>query len=99
MFDDLVQQANRIAGQLTSYGENLAIGESSTGGLVSAALLAVPGASAYYTGGLVVYTQAVRSLLIDRDDPAMAGIRASTEAYALLLASRVRERLGATWAL
>src|SRR5581483_6958926 len=67
--------------------------------LVSAALLAVPGASAYFSGGLVVYTQAVRALLVDKDDPALAGIRPSTEAYALLLASRARERLGAAWGL
>jgi PncC family amidohydrolase len=92
-FDELLQKATAIAAQLTARGENLAVAESSTGGLVSAALLAVPGASAYFTGGLVVYTQAVRRLLIDPDDPAMAGIRASTEPYAILLATRARVRI------
>ena len=99
MIDELLPKANSIAELLNCYGENLAIAESSAGGLVSAALLAVPGASAYFTGGLVVYTQATRALLIDKDDPAMAGIRPSTEAYAILLATRVRERLATVWGL
>lgn len=99
MIDELLPRANSIAELLNRYGENLAIAESSAGGLVSAALLAVPGASAYFTGGLVVYTQATRALLIDKDDPAMAGIRPSTDAYAILLATRVRERLSAAWGL
>jgi nicotinamide-nucleotide amidase len=97
--DELVRKANGVAELLNRYGENLGIAESSTGGLVSAALLAVPGASAYFLGGLVVYTQATRALLIDKDDPAMTGIRPSTEAYAILLAARARERLGAAWGL
>ena len=36
--------------------DHVAVAESSAGGLVSAALLAVPGASAYYRGGVVIYT-------------------------------------------
>src|SRR5438067_641425 len=99
VIEELLPKANRVAELLNRYGDNLAIAESSTGGLVSAALLAVPGASAYFTGGLVVYTQATRALLIDKDDPAMAGVRPSTAAYAILLATRVRERLGAAWGL
>ena len=96
-WEDLQAKAADIAKLLGASGENLAVAESSTGGLVSAALLAVPGASGYFTGGLVVYTQAVRSLLIQPAD--MEGLRPSTEAYALLLATRARERLGAAWAL
>jgi hypothetical protein len=71
--------------------------ESSAGGLVSAALLAVPGASAYFTGGLVVYTQATRALLIDPDDPAMAGIWPSTETYATSLSRWLPSRCRAPW--
>ena len=99
MIDELLPIANTVAELLNRYGENLAIAESSAGGLVSAALLAVPSASAYFLGGLVVYTQATRALLIEPDAPAMAGIRPSTEAYALLLATRARQRLGAAWAV
>src|SRR5437763_11227954 len=94
---DLLPRAERISRLLKQRGDTIVVAESSTGGLVSAALLAMPGASAYFTGGLVVYTQAPRALLIDKDDPEMAGIRPSTEAYAILLATRVRERLSARW--
>jgi PncC family amidohydrolase len=96
---DLLPQAERIAARLKARRETVAVAESSTGGLVSAALLAVPGASAYFLGGAVVYTGAARRGLLDIDDPAMAGLRASTEAYALLIARTARERLGAVWGI
>ena len=75
------------------------VAESSTGGLISAALLAVPGASAFFLGGGVIYTAPARAelLRLSRDD--LTGIRSSTEAYASLKANRVRELLGATWGL
>ena len=73
--------------------------KSSTGGLVAAALLAVPGASAYFLGGAVVYTKASRAALLGIGDAEMQGLRPATEAYALLLARRMRERHGAIWGL
>jgi nicotinamide-nucleotide amidase len=96
---DLLPLAERVATLLKQRGETLVVAESSTGGLLSAALLAVPGASAYFLGGGVVYTRVARLSLLGIDDDAMSGIRASTEVYAQLLASRARERLSATWAL
>ena len=66
---------------------------------MSAALLAVPGASAYFLGGGVVYTQVARRALFELGDLAAHGMRASTEPYAKLLAHTARERFGATWAL
>ena len=73
--------------------------ESSAGGLIAAALLAVPGASVYFLGGAVVYTQAARRALLRVPDESVRGVRSSTEAYALLKARTVRELLGATWGL
>ena len=67
--------------------------------MISAALLAVPGASAYFLGGAVVYTLASRTALLGITAADMAGLRPSTEAYAALLAERIRDRLGATWGL
>src|SRR5580692_10284444 len=96
---DLLARAERAALRLKERRETIAVAESSTGGLVSAALLAVPGASAYFLGGAVVYTQGARRALLNIQDTAMTGLRASTEAYALLLARTARERFGATWAL
>ncbi|MFZ3311310.1 MAG: CinA family protein, partial [Xanthobacteraceae bacterium] len=75
------------------------IAESSTGGLIAAALLAVPGASAYFLGGAVIYTKTARAALLAIGDAEMEGLRASTEAYARLLAKRMRERHGAVWGL
>ena len=59
----------------------------------------MPGASAYFLGGAVVYTKSARAALLGIGDADMAGLRPATEAYALLLARRVRERHGATWGL
>jgi nicotinamide-nucleotide amidase len=95
---ELIARAERIGAVLKARHETIAIAESSTGGLVSAALLAVPGASAYFLGGAVVYTLASRKGLLDIGELPQ-GMRASTEPYALLLARTMRERLGATWAL
>ena len=98
-FEDLIGRAERIAALLKPRRETLAVAESSTGGLISAALLAVAGASAYFVGGAVIYTQTARRALLDIPDSAMAGMRASTEPYALLLARTVRERHSAIWAV
>ena len=99
MWDELVAEANIVAEALKRRGQSVAVAESSAGGLIAAALLAVPGASAYFLGGAVVYTgKAGRALLgLTRED--MAGLRGASEPYALLLARRVRENLGADWGL
>ena len=89
--------AEKIAAYLTERGETIAIAKSSTGGLVAASLLAIPGASSFFAGGAVVYTKASRMALLNIGDDDMAGLRPATEAYSLLIARRVRERHGATW--
>jgi nicotinamide-nucleotide amidase len=91
--------AEKIAARLIARKETIAIAESSTGGLIAAALLSVPGASAYFLGGAVVYTRASRLALLGITDAEMEGKRASTEFYALLCARRVRERHNASWGL
>jgi nicotinamide-nucleotide amidase len=95
----LLPAAEAIAQRLIARRETIAIAESSTGGLIAAALLAVPGASAYFLGGAVVYTKSARAALLRIGDAEMAGLRAATEAYALLIARCVRERHGAVWGL
>lgn len=97
---DLLPLAARLGARLKERGETIAIAESSTGGLISAALLSVGGASAYFRGGGVIYTAQARSGLLDITNPLPAPIqRASTEPYALLLADTVRARLDAGWGL
>ena len=91
--------ASKLGALLKERKETIAVAESSAGGLISAALLAVPGASAYFLGGAVVYTQVARRALLRVPDESVAGIRSSTEAYALLKARTIRTQLGATWGL
>ncbi len=95
----LLPLAEKIAGALKERSETIAVAESSTGGLIAAALLAVPGASAYFVGGAVVYTRTARAALLGITDAEMKGMRASTEPYALLCARRMREKHGTTWGL
>ena len=102
MLQDLLPQAERIAAKLKARGETISVAESSTAGMVSAALLAVPGASAYFIGGAVVYTRASRTELLrvtEEEFAAMTGITPSTEPYALLFARKIMERLGTTWSV
>jgi nicotinamide-nucleotide amidase len=97
--DSLLPLANQIGARLKARRETIAIAESSTGGLVSAALLSVPGASAYFLGGAVVYTRQARSALVGITDADMAGLRAASEPYAALLARTIAKRHGAAWGL
>ena len=84
---------------LRERGETVAVAEGSSGGLISASLLAVPGASAYYLGGSVIYTRAaMRAFLAGVLEPP-AGLRGATEAFAEFLAASVAATLGATWGL
>ena len=97
--ETLLPVAERVGAKLKQRGETIAIAESSGGGLISAALLAVPGASAYFLGGGVVYTVQAREGLIGITKEQMSGLRSSSEPYARLLATTARDRLGATWGL
>ena len=97
--NDLLSRAERLALLLKDRRETVAVAESSAGGLISAALLAVPGASAYFLGGAVVYTYASREVFLDLPQAVLGEIRPATEAYAMRLAQAMRQRLGATWAL
>jgi PncC family amidohydrolase len=99
MTPQLLERAHDIAERLTARGETVAVAESSSGGLISAALLAVPGASAYFRGGAVVYTAKARMALMDLPREAVAGMRSASTPYALLLARTARENLGADWGL
>jgi nicotinamide-nucleotide amidase len=102
MLQDLLPQAERIAAKLKARGETISVAESSTAGMISAALLAIPGASAYFIGGAVVYTRQSRTELLrvtEAEFAALTGITPSTEPYALLFARKIKERLSTTWSV
>jgi PncC family amidohydrolase len=96
---ELLPIAERIGARLKARGETVAVFEGSTGGLVSAALLSVAGASNYFVGGGVIYTRPARAELARVQEAVLAGMRASTEPYALLLARKARTTLGTTWGI
>jgi nicotinamide-nucleotide amidase len=96
---DLLPLAEKIAATLKHRRENIAVAESTTGGLISAALLSVPGASAYFIGGAVVYTLKARRAMLDVPDSAFAGIRSVTEEGAMILARAARTRFAVTWSI
>src|ERR1700738_1570911 len=90
MIQELLPHAERIAAKLKARGETISVAESSTAGLLSAALRATPAASAYFPGGAVVYTRQSRSELLAVSEQELTGITPSTEAYALLFARKIR---------
>ncbi len=96
---ELIALAEKIADALRTRGQTIAIAESSAGGLISCALLAIPGASSFYLGGAVVYTLQARRALLGLPDSAFAGLRGLSEELALVLARGARQRFASTWAI
>jgi nicotinamide-nucleotide amidase len=96
---ELSALGSKIGALLKERGETVAVAESSAGGLINAALVAVPGASAFYLGGGIIYTKAGRTALLGIEAREVKGLRSASEPYATLLAQRVRAKLGATWGL
>ncbi|MEX2449260.1 MAG: CinA family protein [Rhodospirillales bacterium] len=88
--------ASTLGERFKARGETVAVAESSAGGLISAALLAVPGASAYFLGGGVIYTRAARRALLGLPEEFVT-MNGANEEYALIVARALREKLGATW--
>ena len=97
--NELSNRAQTVAALLKNSGHTIGVSESSGGGLISACLLAVPGASAYFIGGAVTYTRTSHKAFLAVPDDALTGIRSSTEEYAALNARAAREALGTTWGL
>lgn len=96
---ELLPLATKIAALLKARNQRIAVAESAAGGLISAALLAVPGASAYFVAGGVLYTRRAILALRDTRESMFEGARGATEMWALLLARTLRERCTADWGL
>jgi nicotinamide-nucleotide amidase len=89
----------RAGAVLAARGQTLAVVDGATGGLVSAGLLAMPGASAFYRGGGIIYTLKGRRLILDHEPGSLRGLTSATEAYALAQAELIRARYEADWGL
>lgn len=96
---ELMVHAERLSSLLRARKETVAVAESSAGGLITAALLAVPGASAYCLGGTVLYTRQAWDSLRDFDEKLLGCHRSATEGNALVRARLVRDRFGASWGI
>ena len=96
---DLALLGEQAAALLTARGETIAVAEGASGGLISATLLAVPGASAYYVGGTVIYTFTAKAELLGDVIETPPGLRGATEQFAAYLAAAIRTRLGTTWGI
>ena len=99
MDKEILRLADRAATLLKESNQTIGIAESSSGGLISAHLLAIPGASRYFIGGSVIYTRVAQKGLLKVTDGQMDGLRASTEEYASLNAKTIKETLETTWGL
>jgi PncC family amidohydrolase len=96
---DLTAIGRTVGELLKERKQTVAVAESSAGGLISSVLVAVPGASAFFLGGSVIYTLEARRVLLNLQDEEFTGVRPSTEAYALRMAQAVRQLFGVTWGL
>jgi PncC family amidohydrolase len=96
---ELIALGELVADQLKANKQTVAVAESAAGGLISSALLAVPGASAYYLGGSVVYTKRARKQILGVTAQDVEGIEPVTEAMAAKFAQIAREQVNATWGL
>jgi PncC family amidohydrolase len=98
-FNDLVAAASLLGESLIGRGEKIAVSESSTGGLIAASLVAVPGASAFMLGGTVIYTLEAGRAFLSGEHPRPSGMRGATVEFANWCAESVAARSGATWGL
>jgi nicotinamide mononucleotide (NMN) deamidase PncC len=99
MIEQFMPLAASIAERLKARGETIAVADGATGGLLSASLLTVPGATKFYLGGGVVYSRKGRDVLFALPDEAFTGMRSATSDYALLQARAIRDRFGADWGI
>lgn len=99
MLDRLARIGAEAGALLKERGQTVAVVDGSTGGLISAGLLAVAGASAFYLGGGVIYTVKGRRIVLDHPPGSLRGMTSATEDYALAQARLIRARYGADWGI
>ena len=96
---ELFKQAESIGKSLKQSSKTVSVAETSAGGLISASLLSVPGASSYFLGGGVLYTYESRHKMLSIEDSFFDGLRPSTEEYAIRLAQAIQNHLGSDYAI
>lgn len=99
MLEDLAAIAARAGTMLKDRKQTIAVVDGSTGGLISASLLAMPGASAFYLGGGIIYTIKGRRMILGHQPGSLRQYTSATEDYALAQAGLIRERYGSDWGI
>ena len=99
MIEQLAAAAAPAATALMARKQTIAVADGATGGLISAGLLTMPGATAFYLGGGVIYSFKGRDILLNLSEEALKGMRSVTEPYALLQARAIRDHFGADWGI
>lgn len=99
MLDALAAIGAQAGALLKARGQTIAVVDGATGGLISASLLAMSGASAFYLGGGVIYTLKGRRIVLGHPPGSLRGLTSATEDYAIAQASLIRERYGADWGI
>ena len=91
--------ARQVHEALLARGETLALAESLTGGLLGAAMTAVPGVSATFRGGVVAYATELKTTMLGVDAHLIARVGPVDAGVAAQMAAGARERLRATYGL
>jgi PncC family amidohydrolase len=99
MIEQLAALGGRAGAELKERRQTIAAADGATGGLISAGLLTVPGATGFYLGGGVIYSFKGRDILLALDPAELKGMKSVTEPYALLQARAIRDHFGADWGI
>ena len=99
--NNIVKLSSEIANLLKKNKQTVSVIESSSGGLISSALLSQKGASSYYMGGQVIYTlQSIKAITgLRMRELKEKNIRSSSEPFALLIAQKARGLYETDWAI
>jgi nicotinamide-nucleotide amidase len=96
---EFAADARQVLAALEAHGATVAVAESLTGGLLTAALTAPAGASIVVRGGLVVYATDLKVALAGVPAPLLDAQGPVSPDVAAALAAGARDRLGATYGL
>jgi PncC family amidohydrolase len=97
--ENLAEIGAQAGAQLIANGQTIAVVDGATGGLISAGLLAMPGASAFYRGGGIIYSLKGRRIVLGHEPGSLRGLTSATENYALAQADLIRKRYDTDWGL
>ena len=97
--EDCETLAELVHKTLTKQGKTLATAESCTGGTIASRLTALPGASAYFRGGVVAYSNEVKECALGVKHETLTAHSAVSEETVREMAEGVRQRLGADYAI